>query len=312
MRHALRFLPITLAAMLCGAANASTLTLTVPNHMVTSHRTDAHSTTLLRVLWTDEGLVTDVQLDVYQLPQMQATTEHYGELRRAIARSRWLDAFTWTLIRRDTGMPVTLGMPRVIQSVRRERGPGAAVPTDRDTAVAMTTLTARLEFGAIPAGDYLLTVRVGWLASSFEFSARTGIEPEVRDEYLQDKAAKTRDYPEFRRLELERYELDPTRIDALLDLIDRSLEEGTPAEARADFDRAIAAYGTRRQSFEPKTAARVDTYVRDLRVARDTLPEYFLHKKEWSVARDPYTSVYSIRSRGTNQVLRVLQAPSVK
>src|SRR5258708_36320427 len=92
MRHALRFLTITLTTMLCGAAHASTLTLTVPNHMVTSHRTDAHSTTLLRVLWTDEGLVTDVQLDVYQLPQMQATTEHYGELRRAIARSRPLAA----------------------------------------------------------------------------------------------------------------------------------------------------------------------------------------------------------------------------
>jgi hypothetical protein len=270
----------------------------------------ASSTTLLRALWTDERLVADVHLDVYQLPQMRSTTEHYDELRKVASRSRWLDAFTWTLARRDTGTPVAIGMSRVVQSARRQRGPGAEMPADRDTAVAMTTLTARLDFGAIPAGDYRLTVAVAGLASSFEFSARSGAEPEVRDEYLRDKASKTRDYSEFRRIELDRYARDPSRIDALLDLIDRSVQEGTLGEVRADFDRAIAAYDARRQSFEPKVAAKVDAYVRDLRVARDALPEYFQHKAEWAISRDPYTSVYSIRSRATSQVLRVLHAAS--
>jgi len=88
------------------------------------------------------------------------------------------------------------------------------------------------------------------------------------------------------------------------------VQEGTLGEVRGDFDRAITAYDARRQSFEPKVAGRVDAYVRDLRVARDALPEYFQHKTEWSISRDPYTSVYSIRSRATNQVLRVLHAAS--
>jgi hypothetical protein len=311
MRHAFRFLLTALGAAWCGAAGASTLTLTVPHHMVVTHSVDASSpTSLLRAVWTDERLVADVHLDVYQLPQMRSTAEHYDELRKVASRSRWLDAFTWTLARRDAGAPVALGMPRVIQIVRRQRGPSAETPADRDTAVAMTTLTGRLDFGAIPAGDYRFTVRVAGLASSFDFSARTGAEPEVRDEYLRDKASKTSDYAEFRRIELERYERDPSRIDALLDLIDRSVQEGTLSETRADFDRTIAAYGARRQSFEPKVAAKVDAYVRDLRVARDALPEYFQHKTEWSISRDPYTSVYSIRSRATSQVLRVLHAAS--
>jgi hypothetical protein len=311
MRHALRFLITALGAALCGTAGASTLTLTVPHHMIVTHSAGVPSSTaLLRALWTDERLVVDVQLDVYQLPQMQSTMQHYDELRRVASRSHWLDTFTWTLVRRDTGAPVALGMPRVIQSARRQRGPDAESSADRDTVVAMTTLTARLDFGTIPAGDYRLAVGIAGLESSFAFSARTGAEPEVRDEYLKDKASTTRDYAEFRRLELERYERDPSRIDALLNLIDRSLQEGTPAEARADFDRAIAAYEARRQSFEPKVATKVDAYVRDLRVARDAVPEYFQHKKEWSIARDPYTSIYSIRSRATSQVLRVLHVAS--
>jgi hypothetical protein len=311
MRHALRFLIIALGAALCGTVGASTLTLTVPNHMVVVHSEGApSSTSVLRALWTDERLVAEVHLDVYQLPQMRSTTQHYDELRRVASRPHWLDAFTWTLVRRDTGTAVALGMPRVIQSVRRQRGPDAESSKDRDTVVAMTTLTARFDFGAIPAGDYRLTVQVAGLASSFDFSERSGAEPEVRDEYLRDRASKTRDYAEFRRIELERYERDPSRIDALLNLVDRSLQEGTAAEARADFDRAIAAYEARRQSFEPKVAAKVDAYVRDLRVARDAVPEYFQHKTEWSISRDPYTSVYSIRSRATSQVLRVLRAAS--
>ena len=47
-----------------------------------------------------------------------------------------------------------------------------------------------------------------------------------------------------------------------------------------------------------------------LRAARAALPEILQHRQDWLVARDPYTSVYSIRSRATNHVLRVLHAAS--
>lgn len=312
MRHSLRFLAAVLGIAVCATAAASKLTLSLPHHMVAIHREAGSSPTLLRTLWTDERLVADIQLDVYQLPQMGSTTEHYAELRKLTATSRWLDDFTWTLTVRETGAPVALGIPRVITSARRQRGPGAQSARDRDTAVPMTTLTARLDFGAVPAGDYRLSVRAGGLTSSFAFGIRSGAEPEVRDEYLRDKATKAHDYGVFRRLQLERYERDPSRIDALLAVIDRSLIEGTPAEVRADFDRAINAYEARRLSFAPNVAPRVDAYVRHLRVARDALPEYFQHKADWVIARDPYTSVYSIRSRANNQVLRVLRATSDK
>ena len=302
MRHSLRLLAAVLVLGVCATAGASKLTLSLPHHMVATH-SDAASTALLRTLWTDERLVADVQLDVYQLPQMRSTTEHYTELKKLAASSRWLDEVTWSLTARETGAPVSIGMPRVVTSARRQRG---------DTSVPMTTLTARLDFSAIPAGDYRLTVNAGGLTSSFDFGVRTGAEPEVRDEFLRDKASKTRDYSEFRRLQLQRYERDPSRIDALLAVIDRSLTEGTQAEVHADFDRAIAAYEARRQSYAPDVAAKVAAYLRDLRIARDAVPEYFQHRADWTIARDPYTSIYSIRSRATNQVLRVLRTASDK
>jgi len=251
-----------------------------------------------------------VQLDVYQLPQMRSTTEHYPELRKLAANARWLDGITWTLSRRDTTATVAMGVPRALRTARRERGPQAAASTDRDTTVPMTSLTARMDFGTLPVGEYRLTARAAGLSSSFDFGVRIGMEPEVRDAYLRDKASKTRDYDEFRRLELERYERDPSRIDALLDLIDRSLQQGTPAEVRADFDRAITAYEVRRPSFTPDVAAKAAAYIRDLRVARDALPEYFQRKAEWTMARDPRSGVYAIRSRATNDVVRVLHATS--
>jgi len=312
MRYLLRSLAAALPLALSIAASASTLTLTVPHHLIVMHPAGPASTTLLRTLWADEHLIADMQLDVYQLPQMRSTTEHYAELRKLASSSRWLDAVTWSLTRRDTAETVALAVPRALRAAQRERGPHAPVSTDRDTTVPMTSLTTRMDFGTLPVGDYRLTARAAGLASSFAFSVRTGSEPEVRDEYLRDKASKTHDYAEFRRLELERYERDPSRIDALLDLVDRSLQQGTPAEVRSDFDRAITAYEARRLSFTPDVAAKAAAYISDLRVARDALPEYFQRKAEWTMARDPYSGLYSIRWRATNNVVRVLRAASDK
>jgi len=310
MRHALRLSFAATAVALSVAASASTLTLSVNHHSVTINPAAGQTATLLRSLWADEHLVADVQLDVYQLPGMRSMTEHYAELSKLAADARWIDRLRWSLTRRDTDAPAALAVPRIARTIRRERGPQAETSADRDTRVAMTTLAARFDFGVLPVGDYRLSVNAGGLTSSFDFSVRTGAEPEVRDDYLRDKASRTNDYAEFRRLELERYERDQSRVDALFDLVDRSLQQGTPAEASADFDRAITAYETRRQTFTPDVAAKAAAYIRDLRVARAALPEYFQRKAEWTMARDPYSGVYSIRSRPTNDIVRILRAPA--
>jgi hypothetical protein len=96
-------------------------------------------------------------------------------------------------------------------------------------------------FGFVPAGDYVLRASVRGLASSFSFVVRTGAEPALRDHYLRLKAQRTRDYASFRRLQLERLERDPKRVDALYGLIDRALVEGSLAETQSYFDRVIAA-----------------------------------------------------------------------
>jgi hypothetical protein len=312
MRYALRLSLAAVAIVLSVAASASTLTLSVNHHSVAINPADRQASTLLRSVWADEHLLADVQLDVYQLPGMRSTAEHYADLRKLAADARWIDRLRWSLTRRDTDAPAALAVPRIARTARRERGPQAEAPSDRDTRVAMTTLAARFDFGVLPVGDYRLSVSGGGLSASFDFSVCTGAEPEVRDDYLRDQASKTNDYAEFRRLEMERYERDHSRIDALFDLVDRSLQQGTPAEASADFDRAITAYEARRQTFTPDVGAKAAAYIRDLRVARDALPEYFQRKAEWTMAREPYSGIYSIRSRATNEVVRVLRATSVR
>lgn len=278
MRHVRTFLAIALCAAACVSGTASTLTLVVTNHSVDVAATAERPRELLRVVWLDERLYADVSLDVYQIPSMHSNP--------------WADDLRWTLARSDTNATVSLPMPRIVRSTRRVRGPDAA----------------RFDFGSIPAGDYRMSVSAAGLTSTDLFSVRTGAEPGLRDAYLREKAAKTRDYSEFRRLELERFERDPSRLDAALELIDRSVIEGTPAEVTADFDRAIAGYESRRGSFAPAERAKIGAFIADLRAARAAVPEILQHRGEWLVARDPYTSVYSVRSRATNQVLRVLKA----
>jgi hypothetical protein len=309
MRHfGIFFILALCAAALRSNSVASTLTLVVANHSIDVAAVPNHPRELLRVVWLDERLYADVSLDVYQIPSMRSTAEHYRELVQLARSNRWTDDLRWTLARRDTNAAVSLPMPRILRSTRRLRGREAQAPADRDTAVEMTSLFARLDFGSLPAGDYRISVNAAGLTSTYLFTVRTGTEPELRDSYLREKAAKIRDYVEFRRLELERFERDPSRLDAALELIDRSVVEGTPAEVTADFDRAIAGYESRRGSFAPAEGAKVDAYIADLRAARAALPEILQHRQDWLVARDPYTSIYSIRSRATNRVLRELKA----
>jgi len=308
MRHLRTFFAIAICAAFCGSGAASTLTLVIANHSVDVAAAADRPRELLRVVWLDERLYADVSLDVYQIPSMRSTTEHYRGLAQFARSNRWADELRWTLARSDTNATVSLPMPRILRSTRRVRGPEAPAAADRDTAVAMTSLFARFDFGSVPAGDYRMSVNAAGLTSTYLFSVRTGAEPGLRDAYLREKAAKARDYTQFRRLELERFERDPSRLDAALELIDRSVVEGSPAEVTADFDRAIAGYELRRGSFAPAERAKIDAFVADLRTARAAVPEILRHREEWLVARDPYTSVYSIRSRATNQVLRVLKA----
>lgn len=134
------------------------------------------------------------------------------------------------------------------------------------------------------------------LTSRYLFAVRTGTELELRDAYLREKATETRDYAEFRRLELERFGRDSSRLDAALELIDRSVVEGTLAEVTADFDRAIAGYEARRGSFRAAEGVKVDAYIADLRTARAAVTDILQHRQEWTVARDTRASTASARA----------------
>src|SRR5207244_11266007 len=118
----------------------SPLTLFLANQSVEVAAAADRSRELLRVVWLDERLLADVSLDVYQIPSMRSTTEHYRGLVQFARSNRWADELRWTLARSDTNATVSLPMLRILRFTRRVRGPEAPAAADRDTAVAMTSL----------------------------------------------------------------------------------------------------------------------------------------------------------------------------
>jgi hypothetical protein len=255
MRTVKRILLLLLVSVSAAAASASTLTISAKHDVLV---TDDDKKRQLRVLFADEQLFADITLNVYVLDQLPSTRAHYDDLRKLTDRN-WLEAVSWSLVTTD-GAEVALPTPAVLSTSARQRGPAAVRDGDRDTAVPMTTYRARVAFGSIPAGDYILRASVRGLSSSFRFVVRTGSEPGLQDHYLRLKALRTRDYAEFRRLQLERLERNPARLDALYDLIDRALVHGTLEETRSYFDREHARAGRQGDSptaRRPPESARV-------------------------------------------------------
>jgi hypothetical protein len=143
---------------------------------------------------------------------------------------------------------------------------------------------------------------------------RSGSEPEVRDVYLQEKARNSRDWAEFKALELERVRLDPTKAAALVELAQRSLEFGTLAETTDYFDRAANAMEQNIKEWAKvnpldarKQAPAVEKTVTQMRALQRVLPEYFANRSQWRVSLDPATSHYVILARDNGRVLRAVE-----
>ena len=300
MFNVTRFIAGLLLAAAAITASASSLTIS-PRHDVLV--TDDAKRQQLRVLFADEPLLADVVLNVYVLEQLPSTRTHYTELQK-LTQEDWLDSLKWSLVTAE-GREIALPRPVTLTSSTRRRGPDASSTADRDAAVPTTTYRARLSFGSVPAGDYVLQASAAGLTSRFPFVVRTGSEPNLRDHYLRLKALRTRDYAEFRKLELERLERNPARIAALYELIDRALLEGTAEETRSYFDRAIAAAEKARvANNEPKTAKQIDAGIRQLRAARGALSQYYANRATWTMSRDTKSGQYVIRDRRNKAVIR--------
>lgn len=300
MSKVYRLFSILIVVMTTVAISASELSVSTKHDVLV---TDDARKQLLRVVFVDEELLANVTLDVYVLKQLPSTRAHHAELQK-LNELTWLDAVAWSLTTTD-GQQVALPHPAILSRTVRRRGPDAVREVDRDTVVPMTTYRARLAFGSIPPGDYVLKASVRGLTSSFPFVARTGDEPGLRDHYLRLKAMRTRDYATFRRLQLERLERNPAQTDALYNLIDRALVQGTLGETQSFFERAIAAVTEyRRTSDDPTRNKQIDARIRELRATRNALPQYFANRAAWTMARDTKSGHYVIRDRRNKAVIR--------
>jgi len=204
--------------------------------------------------------------------------------------------------------------PRLLNSAVHDRGPDASNEADR-TAVPCTTYEATFDIGHLPPGDYKVQVSVRGIASgTFPLNVRTGSEPEVRDIYLQEKAKKTRDWDEFKQLQLERLRLDPTKAGALLELAQRSLESGTLDETNGYLGRAATTMEQNMREWAKlnptdaqKQAPLAERSVAAVRALQRALPEYFAHRAQWHVTTDPTTGAYVIKTRDSDRVVRIIR-----
>lgn len=287
--------------LLATTAHASTLKLSFEHHIAVTG--DGAKRTLLRARFTDEPLIASVKLDVYALPQSPSTHAHLAELQQLTEQS-WWQKLRWSV--RDAHGNAREVQPRLVKATRVER---------TETTVPCTTYTADFDFSGLPPGDYTVGVAIEGLESAgFPIAVRTGAEPEVRDVYLREKAAKSRNWTEFKAIQLERLRLDPSKAGALLDLAHRALELGTLAETRDYLERAaatmeqnMARWAKVNPADAKKETPRVEHSLRQIRALQRVLPEYFENRGSWRVAVDEATGAYVIRTRRTNEVVRRVQ-----
>ena len=279
-------------------AHASSLTVKVRAHSTLIEEGGVRHSAY--AVFTDERLVTEVQLDVYKLPQLPSTADHYADLQK-LSLTTWLDRVRWSLVAED-GTAIALPTPHIVANSVRHRGPNAELPRDRDATVECATYSAILDFGPLRTGNYTLSSTIEGIDSTYRFDVKTGRESGWRDVYLHNQATHAKTYAEYRQLTLERLRESPDRLDIVLDLIDRSLEHGTLEETRSYISRAADIVEQR--SHRSGSAADSRQSIAYLRDFERELPEYFLHRADGKVVRDTATGRHVIRSRATGKIVK--------
>jgi hypothetical protein len=315
MRVAIMNRMILLATLFVAAVSAaalgSTVTVAVEHHTAVAESSGTQR--VLRTAFIEDPLIATVKLDVYALPELPSTGDHLDQLKRLNAES-WLKQLQWEVRDVVSGDLVEVE-PRAFRASARERGPDARAAADRDTSVSCTSYEARFDLGRLPAGDYSIRVHIEGLESPpFPLAVRTGLEAEVRDVYLQEKARKTTDWGAFKEMQLERLRLDPNKAAALIELAERALVSGSLEEATLYLGRAADAMEqnlARWAKLNPEDAKRqapgVETAAARMRALRAMLPDYFAHRAEWSITTDPATGNYVIRSKRDGMTVREIR-----
>lgn len=126
----------------------------------------------------------------------------------------------------------------------------------------------------------------------------------MREAYLEFKARRASSYAEFRELQLERYRINPARLDPVIEVMDRALLESTIDDARALFAMALEKMSQRRATAtEADKVQFFERRIRELRATERALPEYFNRRSEWAMERTP-TGAYVIRDRKSGSIVK--------
>jgi hypothetical protein len=286
-----RLAVVAAMALVVTALEASSISVSVTKYGVQGSKPNR---TLL-VAFADEPVAVDVTISV----DADGPT---------LDRKRWWQQFEWvlrdSLARTEQQLP-----PRSISVVAASRNPMMA-----DSAMQHRGV---FRIGKLPPGNYVLRIRGEGLEGSDAFAIRKGDEtPFIKARYLELRADRTKSFHEFKAIQLQRAELEPSRADIWLNLATRSLDHGTQKETDAYYTRAIeimrrnaAKLPTRSRKEANEIRQRVDLTFAHLHALQAALPYYFANRRRLCVVEEPVDGAmhYILKDRRTGDVDRVIR-----
>lgn len=260
-----------------------------------------------RVLFTGEPLRGEVALIGALLPSTAA-----GQTTMRLPAAAWWDHLKWNLERSGGDAPA-LEWEATSRQVAASRADGTA------ELQAGQRLVATIEFGALPPGTYRLSASLGSLRSNTEwFLLSNGTESaDLRREYARYKVDRSRDKQSLKRNLLDLAAADPLNASPWIRLGDLALADGTAAEIRGYYDRAVHVLDQRRQKFAAEgrqdVTASIDREREVILAVRDIVPQYVANRATLILHADLQDGrKYVLRDRATSRVLRMIAPRGVR
>ena len=269
-----------------------------------------------RIVFPGEPLYTKLVLMAAPLLTSNAALEELASLR-ALKEKDWIDHLTWTVRDPRTRVVVRTFAPgdvRILSTKRTENvpnhSPHAPDPDQGKPGHDNVLFEGRVELPALPPGDYLIEAGIGSLLSTNYVLVRRGDEtPLIRWVYLARLMKRPTSWEEYKRLQLERFDLLPDKASPLIDLGYRALQDGTLAEAAGYFDRAIVVLETNRRRYREehprRSVAGFDWNIQRYREISSLLPDFFARRGEVQLTQESATEHWVLTETKTGRVVRV-------
>ena len=277
------------ALLVAVSAAASELRISVQTQPVSA----GEGKPLLYVVWHDQPIRLKLVLIASDLRMNPISEDEEAALRRLPAAA-WPQQIRLTIRDTETKRVVRTedgGATKIVRSTREDHGPNASRKEWLTPGRDYLQYDALVELAPLPPGSYEISAELHGLKHADVFVLSNGTErPELRFAYLGRLAARAGSYEEYKRLQLERANVEPHRAAPLIELGHRAMRDGTLDEANRFFDLAADAFARnvkRQAALYPAKAASFQATtgqaLANLRDLQKLLPDYFARRGELRV-----------------------------